>query len=837
MLKRCHTPVLLLALALTAAFAPVCARALTEGNYTYTVTNGLATITDFNSSFSGSLTIPRLLGGCPVVSIFDVAFMDCSGVKNVTIPDSVTKLGDSVFYGCESLSSVTLPSSITSLQHSLFFNCYSLGRVEIPGGVTNIGNAAFADCSALKSVYFKSSAPSLGGPSVFSGCYQATVYRLAGAANWPVVPNTWGGRPTALWNLPYTLTVNRGTGGGSYTNGQSVTVSADAVAGLTFERWTGATEYVADPSSSTTVVTMPASNITITATFVAPTLHGAAGVPVVPIGNTNAVRAVSDHSGDGGLSVLLGGAGQLGTNEMAGIEWSVQGRGVLTFDWQVSSEAGYDWLRFYEVGAGVTNEISGTGGNWTRVRFDVRGEPDAIHIFRWEYSKDVSDTVGLDCGWVDAISWAPCYSLTVENGNGDGVYTNGTSVPIVADAPAEHMTFDRWTGDTNGVGDIGAWVTTYRMPTNDAVVTATYRPELYPVTVLLGSGSGSYPFGEVVEICASTWQGKRFYRWSGEADAVADASSSTTTVTVVGRPLTLTATYEVPLTVTAGSGSGWYPEGASVNVTAEADALYQEFAGWAGDAAGLMADRSTRTSSLTIPDRPLALTATYRESVARVAGCYGRHFAVSGAAGGVSADYASGSPSGTPSIRLGGPGVVPDNGFAAFETVVLGGGQVTFIWRVSSEMSADYLRFLVDGVPLASRSGTKGAWEQVTHRVDGAGATHTLRWEYAKNGSLASSSDAGWVDDVVWAGDVPAPAITPDIYAAASTNATFAIRFLGERGIPYSIYSNGAPRADGWVWVGVASQERGESNGIFHFEAVLAPAIGHGACFFRVGSP
>ena len=48
---------------------PIIADAETEGNYTYTVTNGEATITDFSTSVSGSITIPLTLGGYPVTNI------------------------------------------------------------------------------------------------------------------------------------------------------------------------------------------------------------------------------------------------------------------------------------------------------------------------------------------------------------------------------------------------------------------------------------------------------------------------------------------------------------------------------------------------------------------------------------------------------------------------------------------------------------------------------------------------------------------------------------------------------------------------------------------------
>ena len=557
---------------------------------------------------------------------------------------------------------------------------------------------------------------------------------------------------------------------------------------------------------------------------------------VTVIGNTNAVKWSEADSGDGGMSIELGGTGLLGDGQMAGVEWSVTGPGTLAFDWKVSSEQGYDWLGFYEAGAATTNRISGTGGSWTHVTLDVGGTPTDSHTFRWEYSKDpVGDSVGEDCGWADAISWTPIYALAVNGGSGGGAYTNGTAVPITADAPAAHYAFDRWIGDTNTVADVFAPGTTVRMPASSIELTASYTPILYALAVANGSGGGSYPYDSAVVIGATPYADKRFYRWTGDVDTVADVASATTTVVTAGHTLSVAATYSVPLTVNGGTGSGWYPEGATASVTANADPLYKEFAVWTGDAEGLLDNVAARTASLTIPTRPSTLTATYRDTIARVAGCYGRTITTSGTSGGVSADAASGSPSGTPAVKLGGAGVVPDNGFAAFETSVSGSGTVTFWWRVSSESASDYLKFLVDGTQIVAISGTKGPWAQVSQRIEGSGVSHNLRWEYAKNGSLTSSNDAGWVDDIFWRGEVPDPVITPDIRTAVVTNNLFAFTFLGERGIPYIIYSNATLNAWGWAPMETVPQEEGETNGVFRFDTIVFPPLGQCSGFYRVG--
>jgi hypothetical protein len=66
----------------------------------------------------------------------------------------------------------------------------------------------------------------------------------------------------------YTLTVNSGSGSGSYTNGHQVEIAATSISGKTFVEWIGDTQFVASASSASTTVTMPAQAVSLTATYV-----------------------------------------------------------------------------------------------------------------------------------------------------------------------------------------------------------------------------------------------------------------------------------------------------------------------------------------------------------------------------------------------------------------------------------------------------------------------------------------------------------------------------------------------------------------------------------------
>jgi hypothetical protein len=72
--------------------------------------------------------------------------------------------------------------------------------------------------------------------------------------------------------------------------------------------------------------------------------------------------------------------------------------GDLSFWYTVSSEASYDYLKFYMDGALVA-QWSGTVA-WTQ---RVTAVTAGTHVFKWEYSKDGSVSSGSDSAWIDDI--------------------------------------------------------------------------------------------------------------------------------------------------------------------------------------------------------------------------------------------------------------------------------------------------------------------------------------------------------------------------------------------------------------------------------------------------
>ncbi len=110
-------------------------------------------------------------------------------------------------------------------------------------------------------------------------------------------------------------------------------------------------------------------------------------------------------------------SGPITHSQEAWLEATVSGPGTLTFWWKVSCEAGFDWLRFHLDGV-LQGQISGEV-NWQAQSFSIAM---GIHTLRWRYVKDVSDSAGQDCGWVDQV-----------------IFTSATGGPSIAAHPASQV--------------------------------------------------------------------------------------------------------------------------------------------------------------------------------------------------------------------------------------------------------------------------------------------------------------------------------------------------------------------------------------------------------------
>lgn len=111
--------------------------------------------------------------------------------------------------------------------------------------------------------------------------------------------------------------------------------------------------------------------------------------------------ATTHHGGDAAQS------GAITHNQTSRIETTVTGPGTLTFYWKVSSEANYDYLRFYIDGAEQPGGISGTV-DWQQKTYSIAS---GNHTLKWAYTKDGSESGGSDAGWLDKVVFTSTTSM------------------------------------------------------------------------------------------------------------------------------------------------------------------------------------------------------------------------------------------------------------------------------------------------------------------------------------------------------------------------------------------------------------------------------------------
>lgn len=125
--------------------------------FKYTINENDEIIITGSIGNSSSLDIPDVIDGKTVTTIGDKAFLGCSSLSTITIPNSVINIGDYAFHGCTSLCCIVLPDSITSISAGAF-----LSSIIIPNSVTSIGSAAFYFCESLISIKIPNSVKKIG---------------------------------------------------------------------------------------------------------------------------------------------------------------------------------------------------------------------------------------------------------------------------------------------------------------------------------------------------------------------------------------------------------------------------------------------------------------------------------------------------------------------------------------------------------------------------------------------------------------------------------------------------------------------------------------------------
>ena len=564
-----------------------------QAQFTFTTNSGAITITGYTGP-GGVLTIPSTIDEKPVVGIGVRAFAYNGNLTGITIPDTVLEIGAYAFFYCTNLITVKMGQSVTSIQYAAFADCFKLRSITIPTNTTYIGNAAFCNIYVLTSIRIPDGISSIGdyvfsgckglvnvtipgsvtsiGTEAFRGCDNLQGVYFGGAAptyrSWafdmdykatayylPGTSNwvaTFAGLPAVCVSNFYYLAIDGGSGSGSYTNQQQVVITADPPGiGKVFDQWIGNTQDIASATSSPTILTMPPHAIALTATYK----------------DTRYTLTVNGGTGGG-----------LYTN----------GQLVLIY----ANDAPLGIQEFYQW-EGDTQFVASVASKATTVLMPARD-------------------VTLTAAYTNLY-----FLLTVNEGIGSGLYYFQQEVFITANPPPTGKTFERWIGDTQYVIATNSAATQVIMPATPISLTATYTNLYYTLTIDGGSGGGTYTYGTAVPISASNAPaGQVFDQWIGDTQYVTSVTSTNTTVMMPAQAIRLAASYRTvfyELTVHGGTGGGDYTNGTLVTITAAPPALGQAFDRWVGDTQ-YVADAAAATTTMTMPDRKVTLTATYKDA-------------------------------------------------------------------------------------------------------------------------------------------------------------------------------------------------------------------------------
>jgi uncharacterized repeat protein (TIGR02543 family) len=457
----------------------------------------------------------------------------------------------------------------------------------------------------------------------------------------------------------YALTVTSGTGGGSYTAGTVVTVTAAAPAnGYQFAGWSGASSALANPALATTTLTMPAAATTIAATY---SVIGASVVMSVQFPqyyNNSIVSAMNSNNYTGGVVPVQywnvadtnTGTSPASNANLVTSTGAALGSSILINSTGANTPLGFTYSGYtvndstnntsfpsaiwYQTG-GLTDSYIAAGSS-----FNETGTPETLSVTGLTATHAYNLIVYVTAPWWDnggsnpASVNAGSTTYYIETSNSLAVWTQATSTTSTTHTTGNYVEFSNLTGTTSQtvtvtgayvglagfqVVDLGVYSATVPTAPTGLVATAGNGQTSLSWTASAGAtsynvyrgttsgGEGSTPIATNVTAASYTdtglTNGTAYYY---EVKAVNTAGTSGYSNESSATPIL--ATYA--LTVTSGSGSGTYAAGTAVTVTATAPASGYQFAGWTG-ATSALADPASATTTLTMPALATSITATY----------------------------------------------------------------------------------------------------------------------------------------------------------------------------------------------------------------------------------
>jgi len=187
--------------------------------------------------------------------------------SNVLVEGNVgaTNNGKSGAYACgvaaRDASEVTVKGDITSSDCGASVGGRESTTVKVEGAI-HANASQYVNVDEYSNAYRTAEE---GDPAIFPGYF---TYNYNGGSNTILVKKPDKGASTGDSSKAYTVTVNGGKGGGSYAEGATVKIAANAPAtGKAFDKWTATGVTLTNPNNASTSFVMPGGNVTLTATY------------------------------------------------------------------------------------------------------------------------------------------------------------------------------------------------------------------------------------------------------------------------------------------------------------------------------------------------------------------------------------------------------------------------------------------------------------------------------------------------------------------------------------------------------------------------------------------
>ena len=569
-----------------------------------TLTIGTAVDSIASSAFGGMTNLTTINYNAINCSYAWGLFTGTNGnnIGHFNIGASVQTIPDNLISQCSNLTSVLFPNTIVRIGSTNFSYCGLTGILNLPAGISQIGYGAFNMCTNITSIQCAATVPptietQYGVANSFNNmgwntpllvpCSSISAYQLAtGWSNFTNISGIGG------CNYTVTLSVNNSamgtvSGGGTYTQGATATISATANSGYHFDHWSdGNTQnprsltVTNDISLTAYFEANPVTQYTITVNSNNATMGSASGGGTFNEGTTTTITATA-NSGyhftqwqDGNTSnprTITVTSNATYTAYFAPTQYTIT---VNSHNATMGSASGGGTFN-----EGTTTTITATANS-------------GYHFTQWQDGNTSNPrTITVAGNATYTAYFAPTqYTITVNSNNptmgsasGGGTFNEGTTTTITATANSGYH-FTQWQdGNTTNPRTITV--------TGNATYTAYFEatpPTQYTITVssanaTMGSvaGGGTFNAGTSISIAAVANSGYHFSHWQD------GNTSNPRTITVTGNATYIAyfeddAPMQYTIIVTSDntamgtvSGGGTYNEGTTISISAIANEGYR----------------------------------------------------------------------------------------------------------------------------------------------------------------------------------------------------------------------------------------------------------------------